>query len=366
MIPITITSSFWILATLIAWLSSGGSVIAFMSWIIIVLISVLVHELGHALTAKFWGQNTEIILGSLGGTTIYGTGKKPLSRLQEFIVVLAGPIFGFLLAFVAGFLSVYSLAHPNLFYFLHYTMFANIVWSLFNLLPVHPFDGGKLMSILFEGIFGSKGLRFSYLLSGIIAVVLIGLAMAYGQIFAAVLLVLCAFESFRNFRERRFFKTTAKEKELDELEPIELEWANSQPDLAIEHLEAYVKKTNDVSATLRLAEMYAATGKTQKAYNLLHTQKVLDIDALKLLQLVSYKLGLWKEALDAGNQIFRESQDPSCAIMNAFCAAHQGDVKAAVNWLATVKKTKAVDMNAVLAASDFDSIRSDPLFKEII
>lgn len=364
MIPLTITPSFWILAALIAYLGSSTTM-QFLSWIIIVALSVVVHELGHALTARFWGQRSEIILGSLGGTTIYRAGAKPLSRLKEFFVVLAGPLFGFLLALGAYLLLGFSLNSPNLFFFLYYMAFANIFWSCFNLLPVHPFDGGKLMSIVFEGVFGPTGLRISYLLSGIIAVVLIGVCMAYSQIFAAVLMVLCAYESFRSYRERRFFQTTAKEKEQDLLEPIEVEWANSQPELAIEHLEAHVKKTGDSRAALRLAEMYAATGKTQKAYNLLHSEKVLDIDSLKLLQLVSYKLGLWQEALDAGNQIFREVQDPSCAIMNAFCAAHLNDVKSAVNWLVTVKKTKAVDMNAVLAASDFDSIRHDPLFKSL-
>ena len=52
--------------------------------------------------------------------------------------------------------------------------------------------------------------------------------------------------------------------------------------------------------------------------------------------------------------------------MNAFTSAHLGDAKAAVNWLGTVKKIKAVDMLAVLAAADFDSIRSKDAFQQFV
>ncbi len=369
-IPISISPSFWILAFLIAWLSSSGSPWQFVSWICIVFLSVLVHEMGHALVAKMWGQNVQIILGPLGGTTIYGQSKTPLSRIKEFTVVLCGPLFGFLLAAFCYLFLKSTNPTPNVTYFLYFMMFANIVWSFFNLLPVHPFDGGKLMSLVFEGVFGPAGMRFSYLLSGIFAVVLTAVFMINGQIFAGALLLLCAFESFKNFQQKRYFQTTATEQQVDELKQIEDEWNQNKPDTAIEHLQQLMQKTKEgavYSQALELqAEYLAATGKTQKAYDLLHNQKNLSADALKLLQLVCYKLGYYQEALDTGNNLFRQTQDPSCAIMNAFCASHLDDAHMAVNWLSTVKKAKAVDMQAVLAAADFDSIRKHPDFQQFV
>lgn len=368
-IPLSVNPSFWILACLLAWMSSSTPW-QFISWVCVVFSSVLVHELGHALLARFWGQNVQIVLGPLGGTTLYGGGRAALSRVKEFVVVLAGPMFGFFLALACFMILRNVTVFPAAAYFFSCMVYANIIWSLFNLLPVHPFDGGKLVSILLEGIFGPNGLRFSYLLSGLIAIVMTGVCMAYSQIFAAAMLLLCAFESFRSFRQRRYFMTTATEKQQDELEVIEAEWNMSKPDLAIEHLEQLVRTTKEgqvhSQAVEKLADYLASTGKTQKAYALLTAQKSLEGKPLKLFQLVCYKLGYWQQSLDAGNKIFRESQDPSCAIMNAFSAAHLGDVEASVNWLGTVKKTKAVDMLAVLAAADFDSIRSNAAFQHFV
>ncbi len=361
-IPLTINPTFWILACLIAWISANG-ISQFISWVCIVLISVVVHEFGHALFATIWGQNVQIVLGPLGGTTIYGGGKKALSRIKEFVVVVAGPLFGLGLALVSLVLIPYI---PAAAYFLYWLMFANVVWSLFNLLPVHPFDGGKLMSILFEGVFGLAGLRFSYLLSGLFAIGLAAYFMAKIYIFAGALMLLCAFESFKSWKDKRYFQTTAGEKKMDELDDIEREWNDNKPELAISHLQDYIKKTNESEAqslaVFRLAEYWHAVGELQRAYALLHAHKKQDCESLQLLQLLCYKLSYWKEGLDTGTELFRQVQEPSTAILNAFCASHLGDLETCLNWLSTIKKSKAVDMQALLSAADFDPIRHNPAF----
>lgn len=366
-IPLHISPTFWLLASVIGWMAAG-SIVEFLAWIVIVFVSVVIHELGHALTAKMWGQNVQVILGPLGGTTVYGASSKPLSRLKEFIVVLAGPLFGFFLAGVS-ILLLPKVHNNHLAYFFIFLANANIIWSLFNLLPVHPFDGGKLMSILFEGVFGPKGMRTSYLLSGIFAVLLTGACMYYGQIFAAALLIMCAFESFKNYKERRYFQTTATELKANELEIIDLNWQQNKQPQAIQQLKELLQKNPDGSlhaqAAYKLAEYLAATNDVPQAYQVLKDEKNKDIETLKLFQLLCYKRHYWQECIDTGNAIFRESQDPSCAIMNAFSSAHLQDINASINWLNIVKKTKAVDMQALLGASDFDSIRQDMRFQKL-
>ena len=59
-IPITIHGAFWILAALIGFLNSH-SIVGTLIWMAIILISVLFHELGHALTALAFKQNMHII-----------------------------------------------------------------------------------------------------------------------------------------------------------------------------------------------------------------------------------------------------------------------------------------------------------------
>ena len=41
-------------------------------------------------------------------------------------------------------------------------IYVNLVWTLLNLLPVQPLDGGRLLSIVLEGMFGLKGIKISF------------------------------------------------------------------------------------------------------------------------------------------------------------------------------------------------------------
>src|SRR5436190_1756620 len=93
-IPIYIHPSFWFLALLIGYLNSL-TLIQFGLWILVVLVSVLVHEFGHALTARIWYSKVHIELGPLGGVTMRQG--PPVGKFREFLIVLMGPMFGFFL-----------------------------------------------------------------------------------------------------------------------------------------------------------------------------------------------------------------------------------------------------------------------------
>jgi len=364
-IPLAINPTFWILAGLIAWINSQ-SLVTFIQWVVVVLVSVLVHELGHALTAKRWGQTVSIELGTLGGlTTFHGPS---LSRVKEFFVVLGGPLFGFCLCFLSLLFLRLDIFGPIARYFLFIMVWANLFWSVLNLLPVHPLDGGKLMAITLEGIFGQRGMRASYFLSGVFAIFGTAFFMVMGNIFAGALFLLCAFESFRSWMSARYYRTTASENLFSELEKAEFDWQHNQPERAISRLEEIIKTEKSSEGVDRAQEVLAgflvASGQNQKAFSLLYPIKNrLSSRMLKLFQLVSYKLGNWQLSLEAGKKAFLEEQDVSCAILNAFSAAHLDDVTAAVNWLGFVKKSKLVDMKSILVSHDFDAIRSNDAFR---
>lgn len=200
-IPISIHFFFWITAALIGFLNSGtwlGTII----WIFVILISVLVHEMGHATTALFFGVKPRIELVALGGLT-YHHGEK-LSFLKQFFIVLNGPIFGFMLFVLAwGLLKVPALAVGfwggvlNLFYWV------NFIWTILNLVPVMPLDGGQLLRIALEAFFGAKGFRYS-LVIGIVIAGLISLGFfLYQQYLIGALFFLFAFQSWDMFRRLR-------------------------------------------------------------------------------------------------------------------------------------------------------------------
>ena len=107
-------------------------------------VSITLHELGHALTARAFGYEThDITLSLLGGcASLVGM---PRKAHQEFLVALAGPLVSFALA-GAGWASARYLPIENewLWGVLAYVFWMNLILGAFNLLPGFPMDGGRI------------------------------------------------------------------------------------------------------------------------------------------------------------------------------------------------------------------------------
>src|SRR5690606_38971533 len=95
-----------------------------------------------------------------GGVTQYDGPK--LKKWQQFLIVFNGPFFGFLLFAAATFCLQFAWSEtPLLKVGLHLMQIANLFWTVVNLLPILPMDGGHLLRIVLEKFFGMKGLRIA-------------------------------------------------------------------------------------------------------------------------------------------------------------------------------------------------------------
>ncbi|MFJ5696847.1 site-2 protease family protein [Arthrobacter sp. NPDC093139] len=124
-------------------LGAAAYLVAF-AYALLLLVSVLVHELAHALTAKMYGWPSEkIVLNLWGGHTQFESFTATPGR--SVLVALAGPASNFLLAGATW--LVVSAVNPtgvadiltNIF------LWANLVIGIFNVLPGLPLDGGRLV-----------------------------------------------------------------------------------------------------------------------------------------------------------------------------------------------------------------------------
>lgn len=127
---------------------------------------VLIHELGHAITAHSLGWRLKKIeLLPFGGVAeVDEHGNRPLK--EEALVILAGPLMN---VFMLGwaFLCLHYQWWDQSFAFMMIDY--NLIILLFNLLPIWPLDGGKLMQVLLSVIFPyRKAIRFSFYISVII------------------------------------------------------------------------------------------------------------------------------------------------------------------------------------------------------
>src|SRR5688500_11126949 len=66
-IPFSILPLFWLIALL---LGSTGDILLVPIWFLVIFVSILVHELGHALAFRRYGQRSQIVLHFAGGLTI--------------------------------------------------------------------------------------------------------------------------------------------------------------------------------------------------------------------------------------------------------------------------------------------------------
>lgn len=102
-------------------------------WIPVILVSLLAHELAHAGTIGMLGLGaSHVILNGMGGVTINQRVAKPW---QDLLISLAGPLAS---VGVSGVVYLSGQTNP----FLSMLFRINILWGLFNLLPVAPLDGG--------------------------------------------------------------------------------------------------------------------------------------------------------------------------------------------------------------------------------
>jgi Zn-dependent protease len=210
-VPVRVHPLFWVLATLLGWdLTRGGGKLLIL-WIGCVFLSILVHEFGHALTARMFGADPDVLLYSLGGLCMYQNSRETLWK--RFFVLAMGPGAGFLL--MAGAIAWASLqfrASPVdvwngdfatgsaytwwAFYFL---ISINFYWGVLNLLPIMPLDGGQIATVFLTMHNRREGQRRAYIISLVVS----GLAALYflfekpPRYFNAILFGMLALTSFQ-------------------------------------------------------------------------------------------------------------------------------------------------------------------------
>lgn len=150
--------------------------------LIILIFSVVLHEVAHGYTAKWQGDETASMLGRLspnplrhidmfgsvvlpaltymlGGFVLGWAKPVPIEprnfknqRWGEGLVAIAGPATNILLAIIFSFLiRNFSLNQASL-YVASSVVLINIVLAIFNLIPIPPLDGSRVLSSLFPRI----------------------------------------------------------------------------------------------------------------------------------------------------------------------------------------------------------------------
>ncbi len=179
-IPVRVHPLFWLVSLLMGQSALQQGVEYLLAWVACVFVSILIHELGHAVMGRLYGSRSQIVLYAFGGLAI---GSNRLNnRWERIAVCLAGPIAGFLfLGVIFGllwlrdpmivpvyfsmacdffgipipldqeaFVRFHEIAGPLEFSIVMDLIFINLMWGLINLLPIWPLDGGQVSRELCE------------------------------------------------------------------------------------------------------------------------------------------------------------------------------------------------------------------------
>jgi stage IV sporulation protein FB len=199
-IPVEVQPFFWITLVILGGANgadTSSEIFRILLFVIAGFISILVHELGHALTARSFGAFSRITLQAFGGYAAYSGVR--LNRWQSFLVTAAGPAIQIILGLVV--LLVFP--HTTEFsrdgrYFLWILMFISFFWAILNLLPVLPLDGGQMLN----AALGPARIKITLWISIIVAIGA-GVAMftKTGSIIFPIFLGMFAWQAFQALKE---------------------------------------------------------------------------------------------------------------------------------------------------------------------
>lgn len=222
-IPVSIHPSSWIILALLG-LSMGsgeeGALQSILIFIVVGMLTILAHEFGHALVGRAYTRVTPYIeIGGMGGVTHHPVGMP--NRKSQFMMVLAGPMASFVLGL--GFALLMGILVGNLragFYcylcepldfifnfnvpedvqfsiiqaiqngslplaglnFFFISFMICFWWTVFNLFPIFPMDGGQLL------LTASKQPRMTAIIGLVLSVLLAIHFVSHGGIFMTMLM----------------------------------------------------------------------------------------------------------------------------------------------------------------------------------
>ena len=166
-IPVGLDYSWFLIFALLTWMlatsyypAESGNWPAAVYWItgactvILLFLSVLLHEVGHSVVALHYKiPVTSITLFIFGGVSQIAA--EPPSAAAEFWIALAGPAVSFALAILFTVLQPLVAGLAPLLAMAKYLAYTNGTLALFNLIPGYPLDGGRVFRAIVWGVTGN-------------------------------------------------------------------------------------------------------------------------------------------------------------------------------------------------------------------
>ena len=185
--PVTIGVDFLLISVLLGFGARPGLLL--IEWVVVVAVSILIHELGHAFVLRHYSLRPEIRLWGMGGLTISGFALPPR---KSILVSLAGPGIGIPVAIVVMVIRPWLPQVDPIWTIANDLVAINLFWGLLNLLPLGGLDGGNVVTNLFVLAMGERGRRPGMILVAIASLVIAALAAVVGFVYLTIVILFFA------------------------------------------------------------------------------------------------------------------------------------------------------------------------------
>ena len=190
--PVRVHPMFWLIAILLGGIGQDADIVPRMAiWVVVVFFSILIHELGHAVVMRRFGERARICLYWMGGLAISdGTWRSSRGRntFEQVLISFAGPAAGFILAgllllilYATGtvigwqpqkyseniryLVPLVQLENQYLTMLVNGLLYFNAFWGAVNLIPVYPLDGGQICRAAYTHLDPQRGVEQSLWIS---------------------------------------------------------------------------------------------------------------------------------------------------------------------------------------------------------
>ena len=366
-IPVSIQPVFWIFLLFFTHLYEDFTLVNVIVGVVMAF-SLLFHEYGHALTSAYFGASPTITLEAFGGYAEYDSAG--ISRPQQFLITLNGPLFTGLLVAVSYFLLEAEIFDPLGYadYILYITMRLNILWGLLNLIPVIPLDGGRLLQHVLEAKLGEKGTRMSLLIGIISAVMIVPYLFFEGYNFFALFLAILGVQSFQKMRHgtpgvREESQYSSFLRGLEAANSDDHEKAKQIFKKLIKSKDNYIKHSSIES----LAKIYFHANEEHKSYDLLLKADHNSLNEGKsLLCKLAFERKNYELIGKYAHDIYAIDPSYETALLNSKTYARMNQPGPSGAWLSTASQF-GIEYNEkvkeLLLQAEYDSVRDHEAFK---
>lgn len=111
--------------------------------ILIIYVNVILHEYGHALTARYYNiKVNDIVIHIVGGAANI---EEDITKEKEFWITLFGPLVNFIICLICLPFILYEIDIHDIIKFI---FMSNFILFIFNMIPAWPLDGGRILRSL--------------------------------------------------------------------------------------------------------------------------------------------------------------------------------------------------------------------------